>query len=291
MNILPIYRHAIGLAALLVPAVLWSQTAADSTTTVEPFYHSSRFGIHELIDIAEHRADFTALPGVPTCCPRYTSAHGLGASFALIYEHPFAKAWLPGLRLAFQTVNGTFRSLEGTTFIVNGVPTPGTFEHTLETSYATLSLQPTFGYRFLDHILKRLDLVGYLGVGVSVPLYSHFDQSERIAEPRDVGLFTGTDESSRNAQTGAIPDINSLQTDLSIGLSMDVPLNRTRTLLLAPELWYSYGLSDVVRSLDWRTNTLRVGLAIKYLPRSEPETVASAVGPGDPLGSDTTSGP
>jgi len=47
-----------------------------------------------------------------------------------------------------------------------------------------------------------------------------------------------------------------------------VPLNSGRTLLATPELFYTIGVTQVVKDLSWSVNAFRLGITLSYSPRS-----------------------
>jgi len=240
----------------------WGQAIDDSS-----YYRMPRFGIVGAANFIHHSSDFQALPGVPNCCTQFTSGSGVGYSAGLLYEHPTRGAWLLGGRIAFQHVPARFRSREATTFIIDGKATPGAFDHEIDAEYDIVWVHYIAGYRLFEINSGRLDIAAQAGIGAGIITGSSYSQRERIAEPEGVGEFIDTGEPVRNEASGTIPDISSLAAEITIGLGSNVKLNESRTLLLSPEIWFSVGLADVVPSLSWRTYELRVGAALKYIPR------------------------
>lgn len=247
-------------------AVSWGQAASPDSS----YYRQPRYGVFGTVNLINHQANFQSLPGVPSCCPKFTSGDGTGYTVGLAYEHPLQGEWLLGGRLAFEHAPARFSSREATTFIVDGKATPGAFDHELEASYDAIWAHHTIGYRALDNIADRLDLVGYVGLGIGLVTGSSFSQRERIVEPAGVGEFTDTRSPIRNEASGEIPGANSIAADVRLGISSHVVLNRTRTLLLAPEIWYSIGLTDAVPALSWGMHELRLGAVFQYIPQEDP---------------------
>lgn len=275
-------RYLILLLLCLLPLVqgspaLWGQAASPDSS----YYRQPRYGVFGTANIISHQANFQSLPGVPNCCPRFTSGDGTGYTVGLVYEHPLQGEWLFGGRLAFEHTPASFSSREPTTFIVDGKATPGAFLHELEATYDAIWAHYTVGYRALDNLAEgRLDLVGYAGLGMGFSTGSSFSQRERIVEPDGVGEFTDTRSPIRNEASGEIPDANSIMADFRLGISSHVALNSTRTLLLAPEIWYSIGLTDAVPSLSWGMHQWRLGAVFQYILQEEPP-VSIPVPPGD----------
>src|SRR5437764_390181 len=67
-----------------------------------------------------------------------------------------------------------------------------------------------------------------------------------------------------NAQSGKIPDANKFATSLLGGVSYALPLNKSNSLYAVPELYYSFGITPIVKNISWSVNQLRGGIAILY---------------------------
>ncbi len=226
-----------------------------------------RYGVYIDLNLNHHVADFRALPGVPNCCPRFESGNGVGTSFGLFYQHPFSESLSALLRAGFSSNSGTLTSNEGTVVIVNGQPVAGEFEHTVKTSLATWGVEPLAALRLVGR------LRAYGGMRVSAVTTKTYEQKETISQPTTTGTFENG-QRTRNENAGELPDGSSLFASVLLGAGLDLPLNSDRTLLATPEVFYSIGVTPVVKDLTWRVNTFRLGVALGYAPRStttEPE--------------------
>ena len=255
------------LAAVTTRASLVAQTASPSGGAPDaPFRRGMRYGLFGSADVLFHHADFTMLPGAPSCCPQYTKGGGGGFSVGLAAEYPYDARWTFGGRLAYESVNASFRDIEPTTFIVAGRATDAAFEHQLDAHYGVVTIEPTAAYMVADSILGTMRFNVHAGVGVGVKAVTDFTQREKIVEPEGVGVYTETGTDTRNEYAGSIQDATPLMADLRLGLSLDLPVNVAGTLFISPELWYSLGLTHVVGSVDWSVHTLKIGLVVRYAP-------------------------
>jgi outer membrane protein OmpA-like peptidoglycan-associated protein len=211
-----------------------------------------------------HQADFRALPGVPNCCERFSSGSGAGMSAGLVYQFPFLNDDLfLKLRAGYNSLNAVLTRIEQTTVTGN---VPGEFEHRLDATLSSVSVEPLIGYTLFKNFSVNAGFsAGYL-------LKKGFHQRETILSPSN-GTFLHEQARYRNDSTGDIPSAQSMALGLVGGVSYTLPMNSSRTLLLAPELLFSYGLTDFVDGLSWKGHALRLGASIMYSPESMPATL------------------
>ncbi|MCO5251975.1 MAG: OmpA family protein [Candidatus Kapabacteria bacterium] len=242
-------------------------TFANDTT-------KSKYGVYGGINPNFHSAQFTNLPGIPNCCPRFESGSGLGYNFGVLYEHRLGKEFSLGVRLGLHSLSGTLSAEEETTVITPTGPLNGMFEHTVESGFMNVGLEPALIYS----PTPRFNIS--LGMRVGQNLTYTFNQVETIIQPEGVGTFMDEDgndtrKRTRNEFEGDLPDANTFQMALFSGLSYEMPLNTDNTMRIVPELFYYFGLSDMVKETDWTVNSLRLSVAIKYVPL--PKTVKPEV--------------
>ncbi|HYF04185.1 MAG TPA: OmpA family protein [Patescibacteria group bacterium] len=211
-----------------------------------------------------HQADFRALPGVPNCCERFSSGSGAGMSLGFVYQLPFLKDDLfINLRAGYNSLSAVLTRIEQTTVTGN---VPGEFEHRLEATLSSVSLEPLIGYR----LFKNFSLQGGLSAGYL--LQKGFHQRETILSP-DNGTFLNEQARYRNDSSGDIPNAQSMALGLVGGMSYTLPMNSSRTLLLSPELLFNYSLTDFVDGLSWKGHAVRLGASIMYSPEAAPATL------------------
>jgi outer membrane protein OmpA-like peptidoglycan-associated protein len=237
---------------------------------------NSKFGIFGHYLLSLHSADFTRLPGIPNCCPRFESGSGSGYTFGALYEVPISNKFFLGARVGLQSIGATLKAEEGTTIIVDGVARRGTFTHSVESSLSNLGID---GLIIWNPVKK---LYFSTGLRFSMVNSSTFAQEERITTPANGATFldsNGNDSRQRvrNVFSGDIPQANGTYMGLLIGTGYEFPLNKSKSLLISPELFYQIGLTSVASEMNWNANGLRAGIALKYELTSSKPTVKNTI--------------
>lgn len=237
----------------------------------------SRYGIYIHDNLNFHAANFQQLPGVPNCCPRFETGFGTGVGGGAMIELPLNRATLFSLRAGVHSMSGVLSAIETTTVIINNTPQAGEFTHTVDASIMTLGLEPLVRYRLFHGLFLS---AGAEGAFVVTKNYS---QQEQITKPDGVGTFVdaqGNDTHSRirNVVRGSIPTAASFVASLVGGISYEVPMNNTGTLIGAVEMFYNYPLGYFSKDLLWKVSTLSVGVAVKYSPKHFDSTDNAAPG-------------
>ncbi|MFN3305858.1 MAG: OmpA family protein [Candidatus Kapaibacteriota bacterium] len=219
-----------------------------------------QFGVFISYNFNDHNPNFAKLPGIPNCCKGFTNGVGEGISAGAFVEMPLPFKLYAGLRLAYSQLDGWLREKEQTYLRDGNQVIEGIFEHNIKSNISTLGLEPYF--RFMP--IGNLSI--FFGGRISIPLISKFHQWEQIIEPKDKGVFYDTQSRVRNDTAGKIPKSKHVQSDLHFGISFDLPLNKYKNFILTPFVAYHVGSSDLADSIYWRANSIRFGLALKYLP-------------------------
>lgn len=237
---------------------------------------NTKIGIfgHYLLSI--HSADFSNLPGIPNCCPRFESGSGSGYTFGGLLEVPISNKFFLGARVGLQSIGATLKADEGTTIIVDGVARRGTFTHSVESSLSNIGIDGLF----IWNPVKKL----YFSTGLRFGMVSSstFAQEERITTPANGATFldsNGNDSRQRvrNVFSGEIPQANGTYMGMLLGMAYEFPLNKSKSLLISPELFYQIGLTSVASEMNWNANGLRAGLALKYEFTSSKPTLKNTI--------------
>ncbi|MFN3306642.1 MAG: OmpA family protein, partial [Candidatus Kapaibacteriota bacterium] len=146
----------------------------------------------------------------------------------------------------------------------NGVE-QGAFEHSLKGNLVNLGLETSFLYNPFGGLLISL------GTRIGMNLINKFEQVETITKPTGYGTFLdslGNDSGkrTRNEYSGEIPNANSFQTFLLLGISYELPLNKTKSFRLVPELLFQYPLMEISQNTDWKVQSTRGLISLKYTP-------------------------
>jgi outer membrane protein OmpA-like peptidoglycan-associated protein len=248
------YRHRLNTARPhCLPALILMLCLAPTASSQQM---PDRYGGYFHIVFNNYKALFSGLPGVPSCCPTYEDGGGTGFATGLLYEHPFAQQLMYQLRLGVADLGGSFKTDEPFMASVEGVATPGLLRHTIDAKLWALEFSPLLVY-------KPYPKFSFLFGGIGAYLFQkRYEQKETLIQP-DIGVFeNGLRE--RNVFEGDIPNVNALQFSLAVGARYDFPFDERRRWWGAMEFFYTFGLTQAVRSLDWRINTVRLGVALMY---------------------------
>lgn len=207
-------------------------------------------------NLNQHNAEFSGLPGVPSCCPNYLDGNGSGFSLGAKFSIPVNRTMFAEMRLGFSSLNGIMTALQTQTIDDNGLAT-GVFEHKIDTRISVLTFEPTASFV----LLNSLQIYGGLSLGAVTS--ASYTQTETLLSPSDV-VFEN-DTRVRNRFSDKISQVPVLQAGLTAGLTYTIPLSNDGSLCAIPEITYTLGLTNVVSTNDtWKINTLRFGLGISY---------------------------
>lgn len=234
-----------------------SQEELDSLLDPANYELNPRYGIYGHFGYNLHFANFTGLPGIPSCCPEFTFASGTGLSAGFLYEYPLNKKIYLQMRAGYTVHNAQFVESEATIVFIDGTEQQGEFEHRLDAFYHTIAIEPTAAYQ----VMPSLFLLGGLSAGLQ--MYNYYEQIEEISKPSDRGTF-GNLSRTRNHNWGDIPDASSFIFGLNLGASYQLALNEERTLFLSPELMYNFNFLPPVSDVTWNMSQIRAGASIKY---------------------------
>ncbi len=226
------------------------------------------YGIFGHINLNTHSANFDSLSNCPSCSPGFRDGSGIGFSLGLMSNFILSDNLFLDLRLGYFSRNGLLKRLEEDTVNLNAQAVKGVFEHTLDAKISSIGIEPMIGIRLWEGLSLEL------GFHAGLILQKDVSHQEKILEP-----LTGTYENNmrtRLVNDVQIPDASSFRLSLLGGLSYELPLNNEKTWFLQPEAFYSYALNEVAKNTEWKINTLRLGLALKYSPKpviSEPPII------------------
>lgn len=222
-----------------------------------------RIGLFFNYNFLFHIADFQDLPGLNTCCPNYSSTSDNGISLGALFEYPLDNKLRVGGRLSFDTYNSMFSSIESKPIIIDGKTQNGEIGFELESKFGYLNIEPLIMYSFYQNFWANFNL--RLGFNI----YSDHYQTEEIISPSDRGTFTDGFR-KHDLSYGSIPSISSVEYGFKIGASYETKINKDSSLIIAPEINYSYNFNNVVSGLNWSVHSIKLGLALKYRQAQPP---------------------
>jgi outer membrane protein OmpA-like peptidoglycan-associated protein len=230
---------------------------------------NTKYGFYGGFNYNQHKADFYKLEGIPNCCPAFESGNGLGFNIGILYEHSLSNDFWIGGRIGLMTLGGDLTRNETTTLILDSGFVDGIFEHKLSGKFMNLGFEPTIIYNPFGGLL--LSAGARFGVNIS----KNYEQVETIINP--IGSVTfmdslgnDTHDRTRNKFTGEIPNAVTFQMAVLGSINYELPLNKTGSLRLVPELSYYFPLSELVTNTDWKVSSIRAGIALKFVPIPKP---------------------
>lgn len=231
--------------------------------------NSWSIGFYGLGGINTNNAEFANLPGIPSCCPRYTKGSGTNFGFGLLFEDKL-ESLFPNLfyytRLGYFKSNSILTTEEETAVLLsNGSFGRGVFEHSIDNNFDMVNLN--LGLKYNIETLNTLNV--YFGFLSGMYLNSNFYQKEQIVVPNNSGTFLDangfdTGKRIRNESNGKLPDLMDTYFGLNFALDYELPLNNEKNLRLVPEISYYLPLSNVIYQTNWKQNNFNFGLSIKY---------------------------
>jgi outer membrane protein OmpA-like peptidoglycan-associated protein len=220
-----------------------------------------RFGAYGAAAYNQHTIGFKEL--VPSCCPQnFPNVNVLSFTAGALLEVPIAGPFGVAVRAGFTPLNANFRTQSTIRGAIGGDPRDIPISFNLETSLSLIEGQLLLWVR----PLQRLSL--YVGAQSGFFWQRSFYQYEQLLDPTI--LYTnGTDR-----QFESRGDIATrLPLWLTGGLSYEIPLNATGTVMLAPEVSYSLQLPNIAtfnllsdNTKPWRIASIRGGLSLRFSP-------------------------
>ncbi|MCX7930906.1 MAG: hypothetical protein N2663_09350 [Chlorobi bacterium] len=240
---------AFGVVVFSVAAIGADENTAGS---------SIRVGTSAMGGVTLHVVDFTSLPDLATCCPRFRDGSGLGAAAVVWGEYPFAGSVVAGLRAGLSWFGGTLRSLERKPILVDDTPREAVIQHSLGSTFRAMRWDGYLGVRTSD----VLDV--FVGVGTELIQRAEVNVQEELVQP-ERGTFENG-QRVRNQQRAWLSSSTRAMLSGIAGMRFSIPLDAVRRWLLVPELNFRYGLDPVVQSNQWYIYSVSVGVGVAFEP-------------------------
>lgn len=217
--------------------------------------HSS-FGVFGGVNYNFISSSFSELPGFTKPPATFSANNELGIHFGAYFQLPITEKIYLLPRFSYFQSPSSLEAFEPTTFIVNGVPIPGVFRHTISAQLSTISFEGLLGYR----MYSNLDIFG--GASIGYYIGRNFNQQEEIFSPDSVRFLPGI--TTRNPRSGEIPSMN-LQSFVIVGMRNTFIKNLFE---IVPEITYHFPLQAITSTVDWNLSSIRLGVSIgKILPK------------------------
>lgn len=224
----------------------------------------SRFRVGTMVNFGYnmHSADFGSLPGVPNCCPRFTDGSSTSLSHITQIQYRYDPSFTFGLRVGLFEQPVILNAKQFSLANVSGQLREVEIAYEIDANLQTIAAQPFISYHITDPFQIKAGLWGgFLST-------KQFSQKEELVQPE-----TGTFENGRRIrleQSGDIQRTSTLMLGTVAGLSYDLALNSTKTLLLVPEISIQYNLNSFIQTDSWKATTVWAGISALYNFRSEP---------------------
>lgn len=250
----------------VIMAVMMSPDARAAYGRADVDTARIRYGGFAHAMLMQHEANFAKFTSVGFCCPEpFGTTSGLGINVGGMAQFGLFGPLQLDIRLGLGLMAPQFSQIEQTTFNDpdNNTAIPGSFEYSIATSITGLGLSVMPTYRPFG------PLGIHAGLRADYLIGADFEQSERIVSPTDF-IFTETGRATRNEVSGTIPGVDRLQLTALAGVSYEIPLNANGTIMIAPEAFVAYGLTQYSSSLQdngtWKSLALQAGVSMRFSP-------------------------
>lgn len=216
-------------------------------------------------------------PNRPSCCPGFGTGSGIGYTPGLFFSFPISDEIDLLFRASYKDLSGKLSKTESIPVYNPSTEssTNGEFEHSIDSKVSSAGLGIYGSYKLSDEFRINAGLQGgYL-------LQKTYKQKEQIVNP-SFGTFVGSSSRIRNSHEGDLPNVSSIELSISLGISYDLPLNASNTLILVPEVYYHHGLTNLESGESWSVSSLVGGLGLKYAPRKIKQPKPPAIPPPPP---------
>ncbi|KXK55155.1 MAG: hypothetical protein UZ07_CHB004002244, partial [Chlorobi bacterium OLB7] len=212
-----------------------------------------RIGLFGNLGLNIHSSQFFGIPGTPNCMALddvgFTGGTGMGYAAGLTFELPFdeqfrliARAGLYSLA-ATQTADAHIGPI-----VVGNDTASGISQYSLDATLGMLGGELLLGWR----PIQDMPLTVRLGPEIGVFMTKEFAQQEQLISPSSATFIgeNGQNTRVRNPVSGELANTG-LRVAGVIGADYELPLNKAETFILAPEIGFSFGFTNVTSDLDW----------------------------------------
>lgn len=260
------------------PLLLAQDEGAERLTPEERLerqLQKPRLGLYGQLGLNMHSGNFQGLPEAPACLELdgagFGGDMGFGFGIGALYEMWFGKQWSLQGRIGYSSMGATLRTEAniGPILVGDSDTASGISEYSLDAGLGAIAGAVTVGYRPFE-----FPLTFQLGPEVGFFMQKTFTQQEELLEPFSAS-FIAADGSKSRIRNSTSDDIanTGLQISANVGVDYELPMNEEGTLLLVPELRYSFPFTKVRSDLDWKIHQVRLGAALKYsfpIPKPQP---------------------
>lgn len=253
-------RYQILAFALIV----LTSTAALSQTSVE---QRARVGVVMQGSLDLHSASFTRLPEIDNCCPGFTGGSGMGLSIGLSYVAPLTAPWSLDVRAGFQRGSVDMVTRESKLISqIDGTAESATIRHDLSLSVSRMTIEPLAIYALSPRLGLRM------GLWSAYQLDGMYSQAEALEAPSNAVFDNG--QKLRNQAEGTLTSMASLNMGLTVGVGTELPLNSDGSLLMSPELLFTFAPTNILQNTSWSVAMIRAGVVVSFSPEEDKDEIS-----------------
>ncbi|MCX7737762.1 MAG: OmpA family protein [Candidatus Kapabacteria bacterium] len=227
-------------------------------------FSEDKYGITLGGSYNKHLVDFSHLPEIPSCCPKYSSGDGLGFFVSVFYSYHIADFFNIQSDLGFQTSSSKFLYEEIKPVRVGNEVKDGSFEHSIDLGMNSAYFAPTAYLSLIDNFRFGT------GLWLAYTFSEKVIQKEQILKPD--GIIYENGKRIRDEYSGSLPDFIPFRLAFTINLDYELPFSIAKNFHLIPRFSYYYDVIPLVKNYDWSTHYLNFSVSIYYKPEKiEPE--------------------
>jgi outer membrane protein OmpA-like peptidoglycan-associated protein len=227
------------------------------------------YGIGGGLGLNLHIADFNKLEGIPSCCPKYTTATGLGWNLSIFGRKEIIEKGDVSVRLGFsyegaQFVENEFIGNTSVKYVSNLsqiVIKPAYVDHYLQSKIYSLFVEPSASYLLFERFWISL------GLNISNLVLTKANQYEELTSPDSVVFIDG--KTTRNSYSDLdIPKPNIWQIRPSLGASYD--FNFLGNGKISPEIHFLFPFQNI-SNVSWKILQITLGVSVRFPVYPPPE--------------------
>jgi outer membrane protein OmpA-like peptidoglycan-associated protein len=214
-----------------------------------------------------HSASFTRLPEIDNCCPGFTGGSGSGWSVGLSYNTPLASPWSLDVRAGYQHGSVDMVTRESRLITqIDGTAQTATIRHDMSLGVSRMSIEPLAIYAITPRLGLRMGLWG------AYQLNGTYSQGEALEAPSNAVFDNG--QKLRNQSEGTLTSLASMNLGLTVGLGTELPLNTDGSLLMSPELLFTFAPTNILQNTSWSAAMIRAGVVVSFSPEEEKDEIS-----------------
>jgi outer membrane protein OmpA-like peptidoglycan-associated protein len=213
------------------------------------------------------KANFQELPGVASCCPKFSNGEGNGFAIGLELSYPLPYNFSTGFGIGYYILDNKLIAPEYKLIRIDNTPFNAKIEHIIDARISDIAFSPFVSYNPFGGLHLKA------GAHVGMIVQNSFYQWEELIEPGDRGVFEDTGLRTRNDTSGSIPNGQTVFTGFNLGVSYDLNLSKNASFIISPTMSYLFGMSNISKNLDWTIDAMLFGLEMKYTPVYTPPKV------------------